>query len=355
MLKTILTTFLVGYKILFCTSSFAQVDSVKYLLEYNSVEDEFDMKMYVAGGSANTIAQRTQANAQISVIVPSGATLEISKRYMPLQNNHYFTGTIPNPWSKGNRVINPEILKNFDVYSIVPQLSPSYQYNAIHTGDTVTLFSIKITLKSGCFNDVKLYDNKEFANCGSGLNGGDFSQGFTMGGIKQLYAGNLKSAQIGLILQSFTLEVGQELVLTSSGNGASNWETWSDDEGIELLEIAPGIVKVTTSEEALRAYTFINRNEAITDIACLSVEPKTTSNENYNFGTFQLFPNPGTDVINIHEGNFDSIEVRDITGHLIWQSAKKVKEIDILDWKTGVYIATFQNKNIQYSRKFVKL
>ncbi|MBK6365310.1 MAG: hypothetical protein IPF52_18275 [Saprospiraceae bacterium] len=241
MLKTILTTFLVGYKILFCTSSFAQVDSVKYLLEYNSVEDEFDMKMYVAGGSANTIAQRTQANAQISVIVPSGATLEISKRYMPLQNNHYFTGTIPNPWSKGNRVINPEILKNFDVYSIVPQLSPSYQYNAIHTGDTVTLFSMKITLKSGCFNDVKLYDNKEFANCGSGLNGGDFSQGFTMGGIKQLYAGNLKSAQIGLILQSFTLEVGQELVLTSSGNGASNWETWSDDEGIELLEIAPGI------------------------------------------------------------------------------------------------------------------
>ncbi|MBK8079875.1 MAG: T9SS type A sorting domain-containing protein [Saprospiraceae bacterium] len=36
----------------------------------------------------------------------------------------------------------------------------------------------------------------------------------------------------------------------------------------------------------------------------------------------------------------DSIEVRDITGHLIWQSAKKVKEIDILDWKTGVYIVT---------------
>ncbi|MBK8079876.1 MAG: hypothetical protein IPK25_06085 [Saprospiraceae bacterium] len=58
---------------------------------------------------------------------------------------------------------------------MVPQLSTlSYQYNAIHTGDTVTLFSMKITLKRGCFNDVKLYDNKEFANCGSGLNGGDF-------------------------------------------------------------------------------------------------------------------------------------------------------------------------------------
>ncbi|MBK8079877.1 MAG: hypothetical protein IPK25_06090 [Saprospiraceae bacterium] len=80
-LKTILTAFLVGYKILFCTSSFAQIDSVKYLLEYNSVEDEFDMKIYIAGGSANSIAQRTQANAQISVIVPSGNTGNFQKIY----------------------------------------------------------------------------------------------------------------------------------------------------------------------------------------------------------------------------------------------------------------------------------
>ncbi|MBK8549498.1 MAG: hypothetical protein IPL63_19825 [Saprospiraceae bacterium] len=43
------------------------------------------MKIYIAGGSANSIAQRTQANAQISVMVPTGATLEISKRYMPLK------------------------------------------------------------------------------------------------------------------------------------------------------------------------------------------------------------------------------------------------------------------------------
>jgi hypothetical protein len=40
----------------------AQIDNVRYLLKYNPFVDEFDMYIYIAGGSATSIARRSLIN-----------------------------------------------------------------------------------------------------------------------------------------------------------------------------------------------------------------------------------------------------------------------------------------------------
>ena len=40
------------------------------------------------------------------------------------------------------------------------------------------------------------------------------------------------------------------------------------------------------------------------------------------------------------EGDFDSLEIRDITGRVTWSSYKKLKEIEVSSLIPGLYIIT---------------
>ncbi|MBK9044046.1 MAG: T9SS type A sorting domain-containing protein [Saprospiraceae bacterium] len=331
----------------------AQLDSVHYLLEYNPVEDEFDMKIVIAGGTANSIAQRTQANAQISIVVPSESGIEISKRFMPLRNNQYFAGTEPNQWEKGVTVKSPAIRPQYDFYTFVPGLSPSSQYNKLSVGDTIRLFSLKILLNTGCFEDIQLFDKSMIAE--GQWEFGDFSQGFTVGGIKQLFRRNLTPVYTNLRNHSYTIHPGDEMILISSVENMGAWKNWSDPNGIELVEISPGMAKISALENARGESTFICRNDEMTDMVCVNVEQKTSSENHIHFDQLQIYPNPATDLVHLSEGDFDSLEIRDITGRVTWSSYKKLKEIEVSSLIPGLYIITFKNKNIQFSRKFVKM
>ncbi len=169
----------------------AQVTSIQYALLLNPTTNLFDCFLYIDEGEANTVRERIQFNSQFSVIIPTGAEVNIESCYMPLIGNQALDGHTPVIWSITSKLMSPEIYPEFDFYGITPSLAPAGFYNEVKRGDLVKLFSLKVEGSKVDLSEVRLYDHDVDPNSGDfGMKNGDFSNGFTMGGYHQLYNGN---------------------------------------------------------------------------------------------------------------------------------------------------------------------
>jgi len=174
----------------------AQVTSVKYLLEYNDATAVYDFKLAIQSGTAITFPQRVQFNSQISVVIPTGSTIALSEFFNPLEDNQNYTGTIPSVWEMGDGVVAPPAQPESDFYNIFPILSPISSYNNLSSGDSITLFSLDINVNP-CENSVRLFENGVDPSSTEMPDQGDYSNGFTLGSINQIYDGNLESTYVG--------------------------------------------------------------------------------------------------------------------------------------------------------------
>lgn len=170
----------------------AQVTEVDFQMKYNTDDCLWDVYIIIQEGSATTIPQRAQFNAQISVVVPTGTSITgVPINYMPLQNNQSYTGTDPLKWTLGTPVIDPAASPGNDFYNITPTLSPASFYNDLFAGDTVKIFALNIGTFDDCGSGVRLFENGvDPASNEPGMGGGDFSNGFTLGGSTQIYNTN---------------------------------------------------------------------------------------------------------------------------------------------------------------------
>lgn len=169
----------------------AQVTSVNYQLKYNADSCWYDAFIIINAGSATTIARRTQTNAQYSLVVPTGTTVTMRKNYMPLRDNQTYTGTVPTPWTITTSVIAPSVTPDYDYHSITPNLSTASQYNDLFSGDTVKIFSFSVSRINDCGDSIRIFQNGVDPNSSApGMGGGDFSNGFTIGGPSQRYNAN---------------------------------------------------------------------------------------------------------------------------------------------------------------------
>jgi hypothetical protein len=92
-------------------------------------------------------------------------------------------------------LINPITKSKY--FSITPSLSPTSRYDDLKVGDEIKLFSIS-TQKTYCNGEVRLFDNETDPKpTDPGMAGGDFSNGFTIGGIQNVYEGNIESNKTG--------------------------------------------------------------------------------------------------------------------------------------------------------------
>ncbi len=183
-----------------------QVQSVDYLMKYNCETNQYDVSLIILDGSANSIPHRAQFNAQISIVVPTGEEIVITNKYMPLEDNQNYTGTIPLNWTSGNPVNSPEAQPENDFYGVTPILSPAAFYNDLEEGDIVMLFSF-IAGTSGQYNEnIRFYKNGvDPDDSAPGMGGGDFSNGFSIGGAIQLYNDNVEESCITDIDEELTL------------------------------------------------------------------------------------------------------------------------------------------------------
>ncbi|MBK9256234.1 MAG: carboxypeptidase regulatory-like domain-containing protein [Saprospiraceae bacterium] len=167
------------------------VTQVKYQIKYNTTSCRWDCFLIIDQGSATLASRRAQGNAQYSVVVPTGSTVNIAQNFMPLQNNGSYTGTIPLIWQISNIITSPAAEPQSDFYGITPTLSPTSHYNNLAAGDTIRLFALNINPTTNCGAGIRIYQNGiDPGSSDPGMEGGDFSNGFTVGSPNQAYAGN---------------------------------------------------------------------------------------------------------------------------------------------------------------------
>ncbi|HRD06849.1 MAG: hypothetical protein U0V54_08245 [Saprospiraceae bacterium] len=167
-------------------SIFAQVTAASYELVYNEKEKQFDVYLVVLEGSAQTTRHRVQFNSQISLVVPTGTTLEIVKNHNPFQDNQQYKGTVPLIWELVKPLIAPSPSPKSDFYAVRPVLFPSSFYNDVSQGDKIKLFTFKAVTDMP--EEVRLYNNGVDPGPEvNGMLGRDFNNGFCMGGPAQLY------------------------------------------------------------------------------------------------------------------------------------------------------------------------
>ena len=176
------------------TFSYGQVQKVKYFVKYNDATCLFDFCIIITEGQATTMQQRVQMNCQYTVVVPTGSTVSLAAKYMPLQSNQTYTGTSPMEWQLGSVVVAPASKPECDFYSVVPTLAPTSFYNNLSTNDTVPLFALAISPVTDCAKSIRIFDNNtDPGPLDPGMNGSNFSNGFTIGGIQNKYDGNAAS------------------------------------------------------------------------------------------------------------------------------------------------------------------
>jgi hypothetical protein len=176
----------------------AQVTSVQYGILLNPTTNLIDCFIYVEEGHASSARERVQFNAQYSLLIPTGGLVSMESTYNPLTYNQNFEGEQPIKWNITNKVKSPEINPEYDFYGITPTLAPAGFYNVLNKGDFIKLFSIKVEGEDVDLNDVRLYDNNvDPKSYGLGMENGDFSNGFTIGGFNQIFNGikNIEQAK----------------------------------------------------------------------------------------------------------------------------------------------------------------
>jgi uncharacterized repeat protein (TIGR01451 family) len=154
----------------------------------------YDCNLRINSGSATTTIQRIQFNSQYSIVTPSNTSLNIVESYMPLLNNSTYTGTTPIEWQKGVVTLSPSITPESNYYSINPNISTQiYHYNDLSIGDIITLFRIEVISENSCPHDTRLFENGIDPSASELVSGTDHSNGFTLGGINQIYSSNFYS------------------------------------------------------------------------------------------------------------------------------------------------------------------
>ncbi len=186
------------------TAISAQVTGVKYLITYNMERCSYTANIVVTNGNAITIPRRSQFNSLYTIVVPTGSVFALDTFYNPIVDNQLYLGTKPTSWTISSFVIAPLAQPQHDFYAIRPEISPACFYNDITEGDTIPLFGFTISPHLTCSDSIRTYKNPFGAGADPnpdpdssqpGMNGSDFSNGFTIGGGIQDYVGNIKTEQ----------------------------------------------------------------------------------------------------------------------------------------------------------------
>lgn len=181
--------------VLVCFAKFmvvCQVKSVKYQLKYEEDECRYTLYLHSKEGNAVTNNQRIAFNSAISIITAASDTLYIVDQYNPKLVN---SGLV-SKWVNTHHIKSPKVAVQSNFYRIVNSISSSARYDTLYEGSSIKLFSFIVrdsfgNLAGACDSGIRLYENgKDPGPEADGMAGADYSNGFTMGSVIQLYDGN---------------------------------------------------------------------------------------------------------------------------------------------------------------------
>lgn len=214
--------FLLGYFL-----AVSQISSVNYQLKYNRDSCWYDAYLIINTGSATSVSQRTQESSKLTVIVPTGTSIDVIRNYMPLKNNALLDGTEPNEWVVNSIVGAPTITPESDYYRFAPSLDDTSHYNIMHAGDTIQLFSFVTDTIFNCGSGIRLFSNGiDPGPLDPGMGFINFSNKFNLAEGQLLY--NQNSVQVNpaypdlSIAPLLSCQTGIEIDITASTNSCQS-------------------------------------------------------------------------------------------------------------------------------------
>ncbi|TYB79559.1 T9SS type A sorting domain-containing protein [Bizionia myxarmorum] len=114
---------------------------------------------------------------------------------------------------------------------------------------------------------------------------------------------------------------------------------------------------VFRSNTAVIVFTFAGVNDTITLMESFLTNPLSTTKNDLVQNTFQVIPNPVTDVVNIHynaPNTIQSIQISDMNGRIIIRNNEASKSVDVSALQSGLYMVTIQTSSGVLTKKFLK-
>ncbi len=236
------------------TKTYSQVDSVKYILTFDEENCVWDVNLYIQQGEATAVPHRIQFNSQISIVYDTSLTINGAPvNYNPIQNNFNYNGTEPMVWQPSTMVSSPAADPVHNYQSYITTSSPTALYNDLFEGDTVKLFSLDITPITNCGSGVRFFENGvDPSSNAPGMQGGNFSNGFTLGGPLQKYNGNLPTVypKPPKLSSTYQCTAGVEIDLTASYPACQTTPTyqWSGPNGFSSTSEDVSIIPAQASD-----------------------------------------------------------------------------------------------------------
>jgi hypothetical protein len=263
----------------------AQVEKVKYFLKFDTTTCLYNVNIVIHKGTATILSDRLQYNSQISLIVGINDSLEIIEKFLPLENGN----SDPNQWAISNILQAPAAQPESDFYAIVPRLAPTSAYPTLNEGDTLKLMSIRVFRKDGsamiqCGESLRFFENGvDPSSSAPGMQGGDFENGFTIGGGDQLYDGNITTTFPPMPDLSFELkcEEGLHIDLQTQVPTCMQPATfnWSGPAGFSSSDEDVIIFPATIANAGQYSVTVTN-NLGCTSVITIDAEGKPDAGEN---------------------------------------------------------------------------
>jgi hypothetical protein len=381
---------LIVFLLSFVSMSNAQIRGINYKMQFNPATNLFDCYLIVKEGKTSKLTERAQFNAQYTIIVPSGSQVKVAKTYMPIENNQTYKGTTPAKWTLSNKIIKPLSDPFNDYISIVPNLTPVSFYNDLKQGDEIKLFSLSVSPISDCGASVRLFDKKEdLSSRAIGMEGGDFSNGFTIGGVKQKYLANqsVEIPSLKVIDQlNKNTKNGIHLNLQLSASAENVAVEWFGPNGyyakgndIKISKPSQenyGIYQaVVTDSRGCREERTIDIPNPNTELNTDKFTPTNTASNN-NVGTVNkkvklqdqdvsVYPNPASSLFNVHIsaylGASLKMDISDNTGRLVKSNLVNTNmdqntfegSYNIADLSPGIYSLNINLDGIDSSHRLI--
>ncbi len=324
---------------------FTQIQSVDYSLRYNSETCLFDCYLIINEGKTKSTISRAQFNSQVTIAIPVASNAFVEESFMPLKDNQTYRSAEPVSWEITNEIEQPADLNNSRLVSISPVLTPTAFYNDLEKGDEIKLFSLKVNPIVNCAEGVRLYDNQKDPNSGAkGMMGADFSNGFTIGGVGQKYAGNSlsemptvpffvsKSAQ-----DKFGINFSAKNKEGSLCQSSLAYEFYGPKGKIGSLDAYYALVRTQRDQGEYRVvatdnlgcsaeHKFYPFGKSKTENAETRIDDRENLSEVFESS---IFPNPAQDIINLtvtgKTGTQLNADIYDLDGKLVKSSVANLK------------------------------
>jgi len=250
MKANLLAQFVVLFFMHLSCTSFSQITGVKYLLSETETSSAYEVSIQITSGFTQSLQDRIAFNAQVTLLIPMEADFSIIETFNPRDDQDYDSAS-PIPWD----IISTEstdIGEGYNLYVINPNfeaLSNTAWYDDMTPGTIVPLFRFEATGTNFCDTPYLIAENNEVE--------ASVANGFTVGGLSQLYMGNSYEGLLSLDVPAMCVGESYQMEFICDGGtwmSSSNSHATITDEGV-VTAIKRGTVKFTYTHTDGRSYT----------------------------------------------------------------------------------------------------